>query len=569
LQAEHDIDDDVESIYEIKGKPLDLAQKIMQSDGNQTFFESDIAILNFNYVSVTESIANAIIFDDDDIERNTGLIDGDIIEIDTYGQFTVDSFGQLDTGSSYIVVKEQLPTVVDVTEAWRFRSQYNVLNFGLGMQPFEVDNQEFESIKSIFSPNFVDMTFYIEEGIENARDFINDQLYFVSGCYGVPRNARASVRFLSPPLTSQALPTLNASNVNNLISLKPIRTVNNFYYNDILFAFDKSIRDGKFKSYTQFIDDDSKDRFNVGLKQLFVSSDGLRRDGQTALVIDRLAGRFLDRYKGAAISIRGVELSMKTGFNLNIGDVVLFGGESTKLVDYETGLRNLPIAKYEIINQTIDLRGVVKVDLLSTGFSVTGTYATISPSSRVLAGSTVSELILGPINNLDEFDVERNKYSELIDQKIRVRSDDYTYDYTTTITDFSTQNNSAIIIDALPVAPPENAIIELASYPDQPIYGTDDDSDALKLRYSFTMNQDAITVSIDNTSFEVANPGEFFEGQEIGIHSDDFTRDVFSTTIETIVGSVITVSDTLDFTPQVDDKVESRENADLDGYLIL
>lgn len=569
IEVDHEQNDDIISVYRLQGSPLVLAQKLMQSDGNQSFFDSDITLISFNYVDTLNSIPNAMIFDIEDIKSSTGLIAGDIVQVDTYGDFTVDTFGQLDDGRSYIIVNETLPTVNDVAQSWRFKSQYNVLNFGLGMLPFEVDNESFEFIKSTFAPNFTDLDFRFDDGIESLRDFINGELYFISGCVGIPRNARSSITFLSPPLTIEDLPVLNADTVNNMVALNPMRSTNNFYYNDILFAFNKSIRDGKFKSFTQYIDDDSKDTFAVGLKQLRLSSDGLRRSSQTDLILNRLAQRFLDRYSQAAIHIKGVELSLKNGFNLNVGDVVVFGGDSTKLVDFNTGLRNLPIAKYEIINQSIDLRGMVKVDLLSTNFAIRGTFGVFSPSSRVLSGSTTTRLILGAINNLDEFDVERDKYTRLIGAKVRVRSDDYTYDETTTITDFDDQNLQAILVSALPSTPPVNAILELATYDEFDVYGVDEVHDLIKIKYTFNMDQDEITVQIDDQNFEIANPGDFFIGQSVAIHSDDFTRDNLVSTISNISGSQITLESPLDFTPQVGDKIESREKPDLDGYLFL
>jgi hypothetical protein len=565
----HDDESELSSVYRLKEYPLTLAQKIMHSNADNSFFDSDIELVSFEYVSNTESIQNAIIFKDRDIELNTGLIENDIVEVDTYGQFTVDRFGKLDNGNSYIIVKEDLPTIVEVNQSWRFNSQYNVLSFGLGMLPFQVDNKSFEYIKTIFAPNFVEMDFFISEGIKNARDFINKELYFVSGCYGIPRNARSSVKFLSPPLTIDETPTLNEKNILNMTKLKPIRSVNKFYYNDILYAFSKSIRDGDFKSFTQFLDTDSIADFGIGNKQLRIESKGLARSTVTDIAIERLAGRFLDRYKRAATLVKGVKLSFKTGFNLQVGDVVLFGGSLSKLVDYDTGLRNLPLAKYEIINLVVDLSGEIKIDILSTGYSVVGTYGVFSPSSKVAIGSTTDKLILKEINNLDEFTYERDKWNTLVGITIRVRSEDYLYDENTKIVALNDQDLNAIDIEALPSQPPENAIVELATYDNYPAYTGDDLVDSMKLKYTFTMAQTFITSVASNQEFDVDDISQFFEGQLIAVHSDDFTSDNFESKIVTIVGNTITLEAALDFLPVIGFKVESRAFDDLDGYLFL
>ena len=567
IPTTHDNDAEIVSIYRLREFPLTLAQKIMQSTPGNSYFNSDIEIVSFVYVSPTESIANAIIFDTIDIEQSTGLIAGDLVQIDTYGDFKISSFGKLASGRSYIIVNEELPIVSSVSAAWRFKSQYNVLNFGLGMYPFEVDNTEFEYIKNTFSPNFIEMDFFIQDGISNARDFINKELYFVSGCYGIPRNARSSVKFLSPPLSIEDLPVLDETKILNMIDVAPKRSVNNFFYNDVLFAFNKSVIDGDFKSFSQFIDSDSFNTFNVGLKQLRIESEGYKRSTETDLILDRLASRFLDRYKQAAIFIKGIKLPFKHGFNLQVGDVVLFGGNNTQLVNYETGERKLEIEKYEIINQSINLEGEVVVDLLSTGYSVTGSFGVFSPSSLVESASA-TELVLKKINNLDEVTFERDKWANLFGAKIRVRSEDYSFDHVTTLIGFSLQNPYAIEVESMPIAPVD-AIVELALYADYPLKGESDVADVLKLKYTFTMPQTEILSVASNSEFTVSNAAHLFDGAKIAIHSDDYARDNFESTILTVVGNVITLVDALDFTPVIGDKVETRSFTDADGYLFL
>jgi len=564
----HDDEAEVKFSYLLTGSPLDLAQKIMQSSTGNEFYTSDYKVVSTNFVSDTLDISRAVVVSDANIERSSGLISGDLIEIDTYGVLTVNSFGILDSGLSYIVVEEFIADGEDLDLNLKFKSQYNVLNFGLGMLPFEVDNAEFENVKTNFSPNFTEMEFYIDDGIDNARDFLNKELAFVAGCYFIPKNARTSIKFLSPPLSDQQLPTLNETNVLNLIDLRPTRSINKFYYNDVLYSYNKSFLDGEFKAFNEYIDADSLSRFNVGKKQLVIESNGLRNNTATVQTINRLASRFLDRYNQAAIYIKGVKLPFKTGFNLQIGDVILFGGQGVLLADYDTGIRQLPLEKYEIINQQIDLSGTVTIDILSTGFLLEGTFARFSPSSYVSSATTTS-IIIKPFNTASGYITERDKWASLVGVKIRVRSEDFSYDEITTLTGLDAQNANTIIVDALPTAPLEDYIIELANYDLQDNYGVNEVTDKMKLTFSFTMPQVLVTTVTSSTIFEVSDVSQLKVGDKIAVHAPDFSTDNISTTILDITGSELTVDD-IGFTPSTDDIVEFLTNEDgFDGYLLL
>ena len=557
----HDSDAEVTSFYRLQGLPLTLAQKIMQSDGKQSFFASDIPIVSFEYVSISESINDAIIFDSYNVQRETGLISGDLIKIGAT-TYTAQSFGITSNNRSFIIVEETLTEDKEpAITSWSFCSQYNVLNFGLGMFPFEVDNEAFEDIKRLFSPNFIEMDFPLSDGISNARDFINEQLYFVAGCYGIPRNARSSVKFLSPPLTIEQLPSLNETNINNMVDLRPQRSTEKFYYNDILFSFNKSFVDGEYKSFTQTLNTDSLNRFSVGNKQLAIESDGYIRSTATDQILDRLAGRFLDRYKLASTYIPGLRTSFKTGFDMQVGDVVFFGGSSTKLVDFNTGLRKLPLEKYEIINQKINLEGEIELDLLATGFALNQTYGVFSPAAQVVSGTT-TKLRIEEIGNLEEFTNPQDRFVDFVGKKIRVRSEDYSFDETVTLLSLDTQDSSAIIITALSSAPSAGFVVEPALYSDY----TDE---LVPLKYTFTMNQDEITAVTSTSVFTVTSGADFFVGQRIAVHSDDYARDALDVTIDSIAGNIITLTEALSFTPVIGDKIETLEFSDRDAYAFL
>lgn len=568
----HEIDAEVKFVYTIEGKPLDIAQRIMMSsNGVFNEFVSDFQVTS-QQQSGSTFIDNAVFINHPNIERASGLVRGDRIRYlvdNSFVEYNIISFGVLESGFSYFIVDANIETIVDIETDLIFSSQYNTLNFGLGMFPFEVDNAEIDRIKSTFSPNFVDMKFYIEDGIESARDFLNKQLAFAAGCVFIPRNARTSVTFLSPPLSSEALPILNENTVMNLIDLKPIRSINKFYYNDILFKYRKSVLDGEFKTFVEFLDSDSVDQFGVGVKQLSIESDGYEDNTQTTQIINRLSGRFLDRYNQAATLIKGVKMPFKYGFNIQVGDVVLFGGNGVKIADYNTGKIELPIEKYEVINQKIDLTGTVSLDILSTGYAIQGTFATFSPSSLVDTATTTA-IKVKRINQADGFDFERDKYNDLIGARMRVRSSDFLYDELTTITALDAQDRNTLIIEALPTAPLSDYIIELANYKDQPDYGTSDAIDAMKQRYSFTMPQLTVTAVTSNIEFDVSSVVDLYVGAKISIHNPDFALGDDIATITDITGSTITIDVSPGFAVAIGDVVETLNNIDgFDGYLFL
>lgn len=568
LADSHDLEDEVTSIYELSGFPLEIAQKLMLSDGDQSFRDSDIELESFVLVSPSETIPNAMIFNHPDIQETTGLVEGDTIEVDTKGQFTVSSFGKIPASrKSYIVVQENLVSEASIGQNWRWRSQYNTLNFGLGMQTFQVDNESIDQIKREFTADFIENTFYIEETLD-AREFINKQLAFVSSVYSIPRKARASFRKLSPPLSIENVPILDSNNVQNMIELSPKRSSDEYYYNNVVYKFAKSVFDGEYKSITQFIRGNSINRFNLGSYQLEIEADGLRRSSETTQTISRLAAAYLNRFENTAPIIKDVKLSLSDGFNLEVGDVVYFGGSNTKLPSFDTGNRNLPLEKYEILNKKLDLRRGVSIDLLNTGFSTQGIYAVISPASRVNTGSTTTKLILSKPNNLDEVTFEPEKYELLVGARFLVRSEDYTYMEETTLLSFDAQNNSAVNIEALPTTPPVDAIFELANHPTQPSF-TSDLGKYIKTKYGFSMEQQEITSVTNDATFEVSNVLEFFIGQRVGVHSQDFTRDEINAEILNITINTIELTTDLPFTPQPGDFLEQYAYEDQDGYLIL
>ncbi len=569
----HDDDSDVGSMYRIEGNPFDLALKIMLSEEGNEFYESSQVIEAFRFVDDSTDIPNGIIFSNLDIKDATGLTENDEIRIvgsdNNDGDYLVDSFITLEDGRSVIIVKgSPLITETSSEPQFLFRSKYALFPTGLGMQPNEVDVEGFESEFNLYAPNFTDFDFRLEQSVEQAKDFIDTQLFFPQGLYSIPRKARSSVKYTSPPLSIDETPTLDINNVIEIQKLKQKRSTHRYFYNNVVARFNKSIFDDKFKSSIVTIDNDSFNRVKVGKTPFKINADGLPRITSTDLMISRLSTRILDRYKFGARFFENVQVLYKTGYNLEIGDVVFFGGENTKLINLQTGERNFPLAQYEIINKSISVEtGRILLNLLETGFALTGRYGVISPASTVKAGSTTTTLKLNKFFDIGEYDYEGEKWVNWIGSKLLIRSEDFSFCEEVDLLFIPPADLNSIEISELSQVPSEGFFVELADYDSQPL---NEIGDKVKLKYTFLMEQQEVTTAIDNISFE-ATVGNLIVGQGIIIHSEDFSFDSKEVTIDNITGNIITVSEALDFIPQAGYKIETLTFASDggDGYRYL
>lgn len=566
---------EVLSYYTLTGKPIDLALKLMLSDSDNSFRSVGYNLDSIQYVSPIETISNAFIFDNPDIESITGLVNGDTLRLtgsaSNDGDYTIFSFGLLDDGRSYIVVDEDLTTEVVTSGSMEYRSRYNVLKEGLGLENREVDVAGLEEINSNFDSEFFEyVDLPIKEGIDNAKDFIEKQLYFCQNLYSIPRKARVSARYTIAPLSIDITPTLNTKNVTNIEKLNVKRSIHKYYYNAIQYKYNKGYVNDKFFRTATFLSGQSS-RIKTGNSILTIPSDGIRENVATLANLQRLADRLLGRYQLGATEIKGLEVLFKDSLNLEVGDIIPFGGSDTQIPDPQTGKRNLEVALYEIINKSLNIEnGKVKVDIIQTGFSTTGVRAVIAPSSLVASGSTTEQIIVKKEIDTDQFAIERQKYENYTGAKIRVRSRDYTYDESSTIFGFSDSNENAIIINPpLPSPPPVDAVFELDVYNEQPL---NEAGDLVKIKYSFTMEQKRIISVADSQTFDVDDTINLFIGQIVTVRSPDFVNDIFPETaiIDNIVGNTITLESALSFTPTADYKVETYSFSDgKDGYVIL
>lgn len=469
IAAAHDDEAQVDSYYRLQGNSIDLALKIMLS-GWQGYYKTGATLTNFVTVGDLSSVANAIFFRDQNIEREYGLTVGDWIT--TTGA---------SNGANNVTMKEILDIVVDdygsyliadgvsfVTEldsaaTISFRSQYDSLPNGLKMSPDEVDVYEHLRVQRLFLSSF-DYDFYLKDTIENAGEFIEQQIYKPAGAYSLPRKAQSSVGYFIGPLPSASTITLNDRNVTKPDTLKMRRTINKNFFNTIVYRYevdpleDKHLRGRITQSAT------SLNQIPVGTRALVIEADGMRQSllgGANALAA---SNRRIDRYQFGSEFLEGVNITYEYGFNIEIGDVIILDGSRLNLIDTVSGTRGKPAKFFEIINKTLNIKtGGVVLDILDTGFDGFQKYALIGPSSRIKVGLSQTQFIIEQAYPSVYGAAEHKKWSRFTEARVKVRSADFTTRFAQSFI-ANISGNTITVDSALGFTPQAGDIMELADH---------------------------------------------------------------------------------------------------------
>jgi len=566
LPIAHDITD-VETFYRLQGKPLELALKIMLSKENNEFFSSLDIPKSINFVSVTETLKNSLIFDYYDIEEKTGLTIGDFVKIDS-GTYQIIEFGLLDSGS-YITLDSTLTTQPNYTGIFEYKSKYNVLPTGLGMLTSEVDVAGFEEIINSFGSSFVDLDIYIKDSIDDAKDFIDKQIFYPS-LFSIPRKARSSVKFIAPPFSSDIVPTIDVNSISNITKLKQRRSIHKYLYNTYVFRYNVDSIEDKYRTGKIIVAGDSVDRLNVGKKQLKIESDGLRNNAETTNWIENIGQRLIDRYQYAPVYFQEIELKYKDGYTIEVGDIVPFGGTELKITDLQSGERGSALALYECINKSLNVKnGNIRISLAQTSFEIEARYAVVSLASQIGTGSTVNRIKIVKTNDTLEYARESDKWKEFTGEKVRIVSPDYTFDEESTLLGVDPTDNSFLLLETdLNFAPNQGYFIEIPEYSDV----SSTDNNKYKLEFAHFTGQAVITSVTDNKTFDINDITKVKINSQVYVHSNDYSRDSFGGKfiIADITGNTVTLDSDLSFTPQIGDLIEgSRFQDDGKPYLII
>jgi hypothetical protein len=539
IEADHELDGDIESFYVINGKPFETSLKILLSS-DEEFFATRSAP-RFVQIEPALNITNSIFFDNFNIQETLGLVFGDIVVISGAAEVannvttTITGFGVSSLGS-YITVSADLVVEVESSASVSFKSQYNVLNFGCGLKSYQVDIEQFESLDLLVGSAFPSLSIYVKDTI-NASDFLDKELFFPFGIYSVPRKGRVSCNVTVPPIASANTRVLNETNITNAASLSVERTTNQRFYNAIVYKFSLNALDDRFLSARITQSAVSTNRVKVGNKFLTIESSGLRDEVSIQNFLDTQARRFLDRYQFGAEKI-GIETNFKTGFPIEVGDTVILEAEALKLSDSKTGSRNFAPRVMEVTNKSINLKsGDVKLEVTDTGYSTNARYGTWAPSSIIQSEPSSGILRLQPSYSTSLSGSDSEKWRDYVGQKVIIRDSDWNDVQETTLVEVIETRPNEIRINPPVSNSFTDYIVDVPPYQD-PI--ARDGRLYKALHCSWTRLDEIFDVAIDPNSFEVADASLYRVGNEIRIRDELYTR-TFDSTILSINGNIITI----------------------------
>lgn len=563
----HETGATVDSFYRLEGSAIEMALKVLMSGGPE-YFAEDVPVKSLGYVEGLGPVANAVWFENLNIEDAYGVTIGDKV------QLTLDQYAENDVTAlisdvvstpygSYLILDVPTPGLtqnISSSASAAFASKWNVYPQGAGcaMGGHEVDVPEFERILAVFSSSIFTYDFYLKDTVTGS-DFIDEEVLFPTGGFTLPRKGKVSCGYTSPPLGISGLKILNSSNTTKPDQNKIKRSLSRYFYNNIVYAYNEAVVDEKFLNGKLDFDQDSYNRIpTAGNKTLVIKCRGLRPSVDNDVVREILTKRFKEKFRFGAELISTYAF-YGTTFDTDVGDVVIFGDSTLKIPDTKNGSRNFKPRLFEVSNKSLGIKsGEVKLDLLDSGYSLTnGRYGVISPSSlTVAAGSTVNQVKIKNSFGTVAPKLEKSKWKSLIGAKIIVHNDDWSQYAETYLKSFSPSDNFLINVEpALPFVVGDDFIIDIAPYPDS----TDENEELIAKRiYVYTDPTVQIVSGTDNFSFDVdpADVDKFKVDAVLLVRDVDwnyFSEEVF---VESIVGTTITVTADLGFTPVAGDEID-------------
>lgn len=556
--AAHSNADDVGTFYTLEESAIDLALKLMLSNGGNPFV-TGVAIDNFVDPTTSLSVPNSIFFQNVFVDNRYGIVIGDKATssgasngANNFSERIIIDIVVINAGSYIVVDGAALILETESSAVMSFRSKYDTLPSGaaLNMNPMDVDVPEHERLNELLTTALPNYLFYIKE-TKKGVDFINQQIYFPAGLYQVPRKGRASVNAALPPLAVREVKTLDENNIKNPSELVIKRSSSDNFYNKVVFRYEVDVLSDQFLKRRTVPSVRSFERIpNLGSRPLNILAEGLRKGVATESAIDTQGRRLMLRYQFGAEFLNDVELLYGVGFNIEVGDAVIFGSEGLQITETEDGNRKTKPKLMEVIKRPLDYKkGKVTVDLLNTAFGLDVRYGVIGPSSLMDSGSTTTKLKLKKSFSTKIIELEKKKWDRYLGEKVLVHSQDWSFQEEVTLVDFdSAQPEIMNITPALSAPPPEDYMVDMPQYS-----GNVNTKTKWKQFNCFFSPEVAIVSGVSNTEFVVSagNIGKFFKGGFVRVHLLDYTIDSGLRGIEitSITGNNITVKKSLGFTP--------------------
>lgn len=466
--ASHAADDEVSTFYRLTDSAIPLALKFLFSGLTGPYLE-DLEITSFNLVDV-DVIPNAIYFEGVDVAMVHGIVIGDYITTtgSAFGANNVSAKQIIDvqkvgTGS-YILIDDV--TFMDETMSAALldvRSQYDTLPDGLRMAGDEVDVAEHLRLFQLFlSSDQYDI--YIKDTIENAKEYLEKHIYSPIACYSLPRKSKASVGYHIGPIPGQDIVTLNTTNIKNPSKQKLKRSTNNQFYNEIIYKFEEDATTERFLSNLITISATSKNRIPGANKTLIVEAKGLRDAAGGEATAQLHSNRRLSRYQFGA-EVLNVSALFEVGFNLEIGDIVVYDGTDLKMPDTLSGERDIAPRFYEIQNKEFNFKtGDTSFTMVDTSFSTAARYCLIGHSSNISLGISTTQFVIEESYASTFGPFEYRKWQNLTNCSVKIRNADSSVSEDTVIVSAGT--NTITVSPALSFTPSAGMIMELSDYND-------------------------------------------------------------------------------------------------------
>lgn len=477
----------VTSLYQIGvSDAMDIALKILLG-GKEGPYLDDQEITNFLRVDASTVVFNAVYFEGLNIVQEINVRVGDYVTItgaangaNNVSNIPIAAVNNTETGY-YVVLDDSVTLVEEIgtSATIDIRSKYDVWpeGAGLALDNELVDIAEHERIQRQFLSSF-DYEFRLTDTV-NAKEFLQNQVYNPASAFELPRKAQSSVGIQTPPLPGQSIKSISSNTVTNADKLSIQRSLTDQFFNSIVYKFEKSTLDDKFERGEVYVSADSKTRIpNAPSEPLTIEAEGMREALSAKNLSDIASTRRLNKYKFAAEFIKGINLNLETGWDVEVGDAVILDFASLQMSDTVSGLRGAGDSRlFDIINKKLNTKtGVVTLDVVDSNADKNNRYGLISPCSQIKSGISNTSWIIQPTFNTDRFgNDEWRKWISLIGASVIVRDSAYTVTGTGIIS--SVSGNTITVESSIGFVPTSGYLMELDVYSNQP--------DNVKLLFGF------------------------------------------------------------------------------------